>query len=62
MMQVKSVKWNATTLSGGSAKNTSYIVIDTDDKKYSVPLDVRNVDYQKVQAWINAGNTVADAD
>jgi len=62
MMQVKSVKWNATTLSGGSATNTSYIVIDTDDKKYSVPLDVRNVDYQKVQTWINAGNTVADAD
>jgi len=62
MMQVKSVKWNATTLAGGSATNTSYIVIDTDDKKYSVPLDARNVEYQKVQAWINAGNTVADAD
>jgi len=62
MMQVKSVKWDATTLAGGSATNTSYIVIDTDDKQYSVPLDARNVEYQKVQAWINAGNTVADAD
>ena len=62
MMQVKSVKWDATTLAGGSAKNTSYIVTDTNDKKYSVPLNTKNVDYQKVQAWINAGNTVADAD
>jgi len=62
MMQVKSVKWNATTLAGGSSKNTSYIVVDTDDKQYSVPLDTKNVDYQKVQAWIDAGNTVANAD
>ena len=43
MMQIKSVKWDATTLAGGSAKNTSYIVIDTNDRKYSVPLDARNV-------------------
>ena len=27
-----------------------------------VPLDSTNRDYQKIQAWVDAGNTIAEAD
>ena len=39
---------------------SSYKVIFTDGRVYSVPLDEANTDYQAIQEWIAEGNTVID--
>ena len=39
---------------------SSYKVIFTDGKVYSVPLDPANSDYQAIQEWIKEGGTVID--
>ena len=33
-----------------------------DSLEYFVPIDTDNSDYQAVQAWVAAGNTIAEAD
>jgi hypothetical protein len=38
----------------------NYKVITSNDKEYFVPLDEANSDYQAIQEWIAAGNTVID--
>ena len=38
----------------------SYRVVMNDNKEYVVPLDPANTDYQAIQEWIAAGNTVID--
>ena len=38
----------------------SYKLTFTDGRVYSVPLDEANTDYQAIQEWIAAGNTVID--
>ena len=38
----------------------SYKITLSDGKKWSVPLDEANTDYQAIQEWIAAGNTVID--
>jgi hypothetical protein len=37
-----------------------YKLITTDNVEWSVPLDEANSDYQAIQEWIAAGNTVID--
>ena len=39
---------------------TSYQIEYEDGKKVSVPLDPANTDYQAIQEWIAAGNSVVD--
>jgi hypothetical protein len=39
---------------------SSYKIIFTDGRVYSVPLDPANTDYQNIQKWIAEGNTVID--
>jgi hypothetical protein len=39
---------------------SSYKIIFTDGRIYSVPLDPANTDYQSIQKWIADGNTVID--
>ena len=39
---------------------SSYKVIFTDGRVYSVPLDEANTDYQAIQEWIKEGGTVID--
>ena len=39
---------------------SSYKVIFTDGRVYSVPLEPANTDYQAIQKWIAEGNTVID--
>ena len=39
---------------------SSYKIIFTDGRIYSVPLDSANTDYQAIQKWIADGNTVID--
>jgi len=34
--------------------------ITKDNKQFAVPLDEANTDYQAIQEWIAAGNTVID--
>ena len=38
----------------------SYKLIFTDGRIYSVPLNTANSDYQAIQEWIAAGNSVID--
>ena len=38
----------------------SYKITLSDGKEWSVPLDEANTDYQAIQEWIAAGNTVID--
>lgn len=39
--------------------NTYKVVYNTDQECF-VPLDTANTDYQEIQAWIAAGNSVVD--
>jgi hypothetical protein len=39
---------------------SSYKIIFTDGRIYSVPLDPANTDYQAIQEWISEGGTVID--
>ena len=39
-----------------------YLVIYTDGVGASVPLNIDNKDYRQVLAWVEAGNTIAEAD
>jgi len=41
-------------------KFTSYKVTFSNGKTSFVPLDEANTDYQAIQEWISAGNTVID--
>ena len=38
------------------------IVCQINGRHTSVPLDPDNTDYQAIQKWITAGNTIQDAD
>ena len=40
----------------------SYNIIKQDDTVLSVPKDTDNTDYQAILAWVDAGNTIAEAD
>ena len=44
----------------GSQKNIK--VTATDSKEYWIPMDNTNNDYKVVLAWVEAGNTIAEAD
>lgn len=39
-----------------------YVVVYTDGTLSAVPLNTDNKDYRQIQAWVNAGNTIAEAD
>jgi hypothetical protein len=43
-----------------SSRATCYKVIYSNDVVSFVPLDEANTDYQAIQEWISAGNTVID--
>tara|TARA_R110002020_G_scaffold70984_2_gene183823 strand:+ start:311 stop:484 length:174 start_codon:yes stop_codon:yes gene_type:complete len=42
-------------------KNTC-IKIVRDSKTWVVPIDTANTDYQAIQEWVSAGNTIEEAD
>ena len=39
-----------------------YLVIYTDGIAATVPLNAANKDYRQILAWVDAGNTIAEAD
>ena len=39
-----------------------YLVIYTDGIAATVPLNTSNKDYRQILAWVDAGNTIAEAD
>jgi len=38
------------------------IKIVRDSKTWVVPIDTANTDYQAIQEWVSAGNTIEEAD
>jgi hypothetical protein len=38
------------------------ITLVSNGKTYSVPIDTANKDYQAIQEWVKAGNTIEEAD
>ena len=58
--QIKTVKWVKDLID--TSKNQYMILTDNDDKKFSVPLDEANTDYQTIQEWVAEGNTIEEAD
>ena len=44
-----------------SDDNTAVQVV-SNGKTYYVPLDPNNTDYQAIQEWVKAGNTIEEAD
>lgn len=40
----------------------SYNITQQDDTILSVPIDTANTDYQAIQEWVAAGNTIQEAD
>jgi hypothetical protein len=55
-MNIKSAKYRT-----DMGTNCSISVV-IDDKKYSVPLDPSNTDYQAILEWVAEGNTIEDAE
>ena len=55
---IKSAKYFTDSMSDG---NYAVIVIDNNGK-HSVPIDTANTDYQAIQEWVKAGNTIEEAD
>ena len=60
-MNIKSVKKMIMPEDGTTESNTLEVT-DTNDKVYFVPKVDANVDYQQVQKWVAAGNTIEEAD
>jgi len=58
--QIKTVKWVKDLID--TSKNSFMILTDKNDKKFSVPLDEANSDYQTIQEWVAEGNTIEEAD
>ena len=58
--RIKSVKWVKNLID--TSKNQYMILTDKSDKKFSVPLDTGNTDYQTIQEWVADGNTIQEAD
>tara|TARA_R100001594_G_scaffold122548_1_gene158706 strand:- start:3 stop:197 length:195 start_codon:yes stop_codon:yes gene_type:complete len=58
--QIKTVKWVKDLID--TSKNQYMILTDNNDKKFSVPLDEGNTDYQTIQEWVAEGNTIEEAD
>ena len=57
--QIKTVKWVKHLID--TSKNQYMILTDKNDKKFSVPLDEANTDYQTIQEWVADGNTIQEA-
>jgi hypothetical protein len=55
-MEITSAKYNQI-----NSENIS-ITLVSNGKTYSVPLDTANTDYQAIQEWVSAGNTIEEAD
>ena len=55
---ITSAKYFTDSMSDG---NYAVIVIDSNGK-HSVPIDTENTDYQAIQEWVSAGNTIEEAD
>ena len=46
----------------GTTESNTLEVTDTNNKVYFVPKVDANADYQQVQKWVAAGNTIEEAD
>ena len=44
------------------AENVTVKVIQVDDSIAWIPIDTANTDYQAIQEWVKAGNTIEEAD
>jgi len=60
-MNIKSVKKMIMPEDGTTETNTLKVT-DINDKVYFVPKNNENADYQKVLKWVDAGNTIEEAD
>ena len=57
-MSIKTVK----KINNSSGQLDSYKMTLKDDKVWSVPLNTNNTDYQEILKWVDAGNTIEEAD
>ena len=56
-IDIKEAKYNSEF-----GRNINIMVTTTDSKKFWVPLDNANTDYQAILEWVDAGNTIEAAD
>ena len=56
-MAIQTVTWVKELID--TSKN-HYMIVVKDGVTTSVPLDSDNKDYQEVQEWVNAGNTISE--
>ena len=56
-MAIQTVTWVKELID--TSKN-HYMIVVKDGVTKSVPLDSDNRDYQEVQEWVNAGNTISE--
>jgi hypothetical protein len=57
-MDISTAKYTA----GITGSNINVKVTTSDSKEFWVPLDPTNTDYQEILAWVDAGNTIEEAD
>jgi len=58
-MNIKSVKKKNDFVTG---EHCAYKVTEQNDNIIYVPTDPANTDYQQIQEWVAAGNTIEEAD
>ena len=61
MIDIESIK-SAKYMSDSMSDKDYCINIEDDNGKHSVPIDTANTDYQAIQEWVKAGNTIEEAD
>ena len=64
MNYIKSVKklkkWDGLKYLDGTVGG--YLMINTNGRRSSVPIDPANSDYQNILAWVDEGNTIEEGD
>ena len=61
MIDIDSIK-SAKYFTDSMSDKDYCINIEDDNGKHSVPIDTTNTDYQAIQEWVKAGNTIEEAD
>ena len=61
MIDIDSIK-SAKYMSDSMSDKNYCINVEDDNGTHSVPIDTANTDYQTIQEWVKAGNSITAAD
>jgi len=59
--KIKTAKYYKDSISNQNV-SVNVVLTDNDNRKYCIPMDEDNTDYQAVLSWVSEGNTIEAAD